>query len=88
MSEVRFTFDGREMSAAEGMTVAAALISNGVLAWRATRHEGQPRGLFCGIGQCFDCLITINGQSDIRACIDTICDGDVVITQRGHGHAD
>lgn len=87
MSEVRFLFDGREMKATAGMSVAAALISNGVFAWRETRHSSQPRGLFCGIGQCFDCLVTINGQTDIRACIDTINEGDVITTQRGHGHA-
>ena len=87
MSEVRFTFDGVEMTAAAGKTVAAALIAHGVLSWRSTRHEAAPRGLFCGIGQCFDCLITINGKADIRACLDIIQDGDVLTTQQGHHHA-
>jgi predicted molibdopterin-dependent oxidoreductase YjgC len=87
MSDVRFTFDGVEMKAAAGSTVAAALIAQGILSWRSTRHEAAPRGLFCGIGQCFDCLITINGKAEIRACLDIIQDGDVLTTQQSHGHA-
>lgn len=82
MPEIHFTFDGVELRASEGMTVAAALISHGVLAWRQTRHAAEPRGLFCGIGQCFDCLITINGTSDVRACLDVLQAGDVIETQK------
>ncbi|GHI25843.1 hypothetical protein Shyd_72140 [Streptomyces hydrogenans] len=56
-----FRFDGRDVTAAAGQTVAAALWGAGVLAWRTTRHDGEPRGAFCGIGQCFDCLVTVDG---------------------------
>lgn len=87
MTEIRFSFDGREFTCDEGVTVAAALLAHDVKSWRETRHGGAPRGLFCGIGQCFDCLITINGQSDIRACIEVIRAGDVIVTQKGHPHA-
>ncbi len=83
MSEIRFTFDGVEMRTTAGSTVAAALISNGVMAWRSTRHNAAPRGLYCGIGQCFDCLITINDKADIRACLDVIQDGDALSSQAG-----
>lgn len=87
MSEIRFSFNGMSLTCVEGTTVAAALLAHGVNAWRTTRHEGSPRGIFCGIGQCFDCLVTINGQSDIRACLDLVRDGDVIVTQVGHPHA-
>ena len=66
---VRFTFDGRDLTAAPGQTVGAALVTNGVTAWRGTRKEGRPRGLFCGIGVCFDCLVTVDGVSNQRACL-------------------
>jgi predicted molibdopterin-dependent oxidoreductase YjgC len=72
---VRFTFDGRELTAAPGQTVGAALVTNGVTAWRGTRKEGRPRGLFCGIGVCFDCLVTVDGVSNQRACLMDLCDG-------------
>ena len=72
---VRFTFDGRDFVAGPGQTVGAALVTNGVTAWRGTRKEGRPRGLFCGIGVCFDCLVTVDGVSNQRACLVELRDG-------------
>ncbi|MGO4454814.1 (2Fe-2S)-binding protein [Arthrobacter sp. RAF14] len=72
---VRFTFDGRDLTAGPGQTVGAALVTNGVTAWRGTRKEGRPRGLFCGIGVCFDCLVTVDGVSNQRACLVELRDG-------------
>ncbi|MFI9201944.1 (2Fe-2S)-binding protein [Streptomyces sp. NPDC053048] len=82
------TFDGRPVTALPGQTIAAALWGAGILAWRTTRHGGRPRGAFCGIGQCFDCLATVNGQRNRRACLVPARPGDTVTTQEGHGHAD
>jgi hypothetical protein len=86
MSEVMFTLDGTPQRATAGVTIAAALISVGVRSWRTTRVEGRPRGLFCGMGACFDCLITVNDQPNIRACLVVIQDGDVVQKQKGTGY--
>ena len=86
--EVTFTFDGREIVAGPGQTIAGALIAAGVRSWRTTRGEGRPRGLFCGIGICFDCLVTVNGESSVRACLAEARDGDRVERQTGAGHAD
>ncbi|MFF9011505.1 (2Fe-2S)-binding protein [Streptomyces sp. NPDC014870] len=85
---VPFTFDGRPMTALPGQSLAAALWAAGVLAWRTTRVGGAPRGAFCGIGQCFDCLVTVNGRPGRRACLVPAAPGDVVTTQEGHGRAD
>lgn len=57
-----------------GQSVAAVLMGEGIKAWRTTRHEGKPRGLFCGIGACYDCLITIDGEPNQRACMVQACD--------------
>lgn len=54
---------------AAGQSVGAVLMGQGTKAWRTTRHEGKPRGIFCGIGACYDCLITIDGQPNQRACM-------------------
>ena len=78
-----FTFDGRVMPAEPGQSVAAALWAQGVRSWRRTRIGDRPRGLFCGIGVCFDCLVVINGVPAQRACLVGVNDGDVVETQRG-----
>ena len=75
------TLDGREIEALPGRTVAAALWAEGVTSWRPTRYSGRPRGVFCGIGVCFDCLVTVNGVRDVRACRRRARDGDVVTTQ-------
>ncbi|MEV7215096.1 (2Fe-2S)-binding protein [Kitasatospora cineracea] len=81
-------FDGRPVAALPGQTLAAALWADGVLAWRTTRDGGRPRGAFCGIGQCFDCLATVNGRPNQRLCLLPAEPGDTVTTQEGHGHAD
>ncbi|MCC2273849.1 (2Fe-2S)-binding protein [Streptomyces sp. ET3-23] len=80
------TFDGRRITAVPGQSVAAALWAAGILSWRTTRTGGRPRGAFCGIGQCFDCLVTINGDPNRRACLMAARPGDAVTTQEGHGH--
>lgn len=71
----RLTFEGRTIPARKGQSVAAALIESGVVSWRTTRRSGRPRGLFCGIGVCFDCLITVDGRPDQRACLVPAADG-------------
>ncbi|MFD7644320.1 (2Fe-2S)-binding protein [Kitasatospora sp. NPDC059795] len=81
-------FDGRAVAALPGQTLAAALWADGVVAWRVTRVGGRPRGAFCGIGQCFDCLATVNGRPNQRLCLVPAEDGDVVTTQEGHGHGE
>jgi len=79
-------FDGAPLDVLPGQTVAAALWSAGITSWRSTRVEGRPRGVFCGIGVCFDCLVTVNGVPNQRACLLPARPGDEITTQRGDGH--
>lgn len=72
---ITLTFDGRPLRAAAGDSVGAALTRAGVRAWRTTRREGRPRGLFCGIGVCYDCLLTVDGVASQRACLVPAVDG-------------
>ena len=80
--------DGEPIEVEPGQSVAAALIAAGHRSWRRTRIGDRPRGVFCGIGVCFDCLATINGTPNRRACLVEAAPGDVVTTQQGTGHAD
>ncbi len=82
---VRFTFDGRPMTAEAGQTVGAALLAAGVRSWRVTRSGGRLRGLFCGIGACFDCLVDVNGDRAVRACLVPVRNGDDVRTSASVG---
>jgi predicted molibdopterin-dependent oxidoreductase YjgC len=84
---VRFTFDRVELPAEAGQSIAAALLAAGIRSWRTTRVAGQPRGLFCGIGVCHDCLVVVNGRAGQRACLAEAHAGDVVERQEA-GHAD
>ena len=60
--------DGEAVPACGGQTVAAALLAAGKRVFRRTPN-GAPRGVFCGMGVCFDCLVTVDGRPDQRACI-------------------
>lgn len=80
-----FTFGGVEVVAEPGQSVGAALIAAGYLSWRTTRHGGAPRGVFCGIGICFDCLVVVNGRPNQRACLTEVRDGDEIEPQEGTG---
>ncbi len=68
-SEITFFFNGEKYTGKEGQSVAAALIDNGQRELRKTRFGEEPRSIFCGIGICFDCVVTINGIANQRACL-------------------
>jgi hypothetical protein len=85
---VTFRYDGSTLTAPAGSTIAAALIGNGILAWRTTRRRGEPRGLFCGIGYCQDCLVDVNASSAVRACQVLVRDDDDIRPSRSVGWPD
>jgi hypothetical protein len=65
---VEIDFEGRTYCGVLGQSIAGILLANDVLDWRTTSLHQAPRGLFCGIGICFDCVVTVDGVSDVRAC--------------------
>lgn len=75
--------DGADFEARAGDSVAAALLASGRLASRATPVSGAPRGPFCLMGVCFDCLLTIDGVPNQRACMVTVVPGMRIDTQQG-----
>ncbi len=72
--------DGQPVQAFAGETVAAVLLATGRRAWRRTDKHHAPRGLFCGMGICFDCLVTVNGQPNVRACMTYVEEGMIIET--------
>ncbi|MER5644221.1 (2Fe-2S)-binding protein [Streptosporangium sp. NPDC002524] len=78
--EFEISVDGAPVPVVPGQTVGAAMHGAGVRSWRTTRFGGRPRGLFCGIGVCFDCLVTVNGTPSLRACLTEALPGDLVTT--------
>ena len=72
---IAISVDGRPVTCRAGVTIAAALIGAGEIAWRSTRRTGARRGLFCGIGVCFDCLVMVDGVPNTRACMTWVREG-------------
>ena len=71
--------DGAALPVEAGQTVAAVLLAAGRLAWNRS-VTGAPRGVFCGMGVCYDCVVTIDGLPDQRACITPALPGMQVET--------
>jgi D-hydroxyproline dehydrogenase subunit gamma len=76
------SLDGRAVTAFEGETVAAVLFAEGIVATRTT-VTGEPRGVFCGMGACFDCLVIVDGLPNTRACMTAVTAGMRIQRQAG-----
>jgi NADH dehydrogenase/NADH:ubiquinone oxidoreductase subunit G len=72
--------DGVPVVAHAGETIGAAMLAAGIRTTRHTRHAGAPRGMFCGIGACYDCLVQVDGGGPVRACLTPVHDGAEVTT--------
>ena len=83
--QVPFTFDGRTMKGFEGEPIAIALRANGILIHRYTVKRNEPRGMFCAIGRCTDCIMVVDGVPNVRTCVEPLKEGMVVQTQIGNG---
>lgn len=62
------TVDGDVLTIKAGDTLASCIMRSGQLGLRRSRH-GQLRGLYCAIGVCNECLVTVDGRPNVRACI-------------------
>lgn len=80
---VEFTFDGKTLQGYEGEPIAAALKAAGVLIHRYTQKQHKPRGIFCAIGRCTDCVMIVDGKPNIRTCMTPLKAGMKVQTQYG-----
>jgi D-hydroxyproline dehydrogenase subunit gamma len=73
--EVTIHVDDRPIRAAAGESVAAALLAAGVTEFRAAAVSGAARAPYCMIGNCFECLVEIDGWPDRQACLVAVADG-------------
>lgn len=80
---VNFEFDGKELTGFEGEPVAMALKAAGVMVHRHTMKYGEPRGIFCAIGRCTDCVMIVDGKPNVRTCVTPLSEGMIVQTQYG-----
>lgn len=73
--QVTIEFEGVAVSACVGDSVASALLAGGHSSTRNTPVSGAPRGPFCMMGACFECLVEIDGQSNCQGCMVTVREG-------------
>lgn len=68
---IQIEVDGEPVRTFEGETIAAALMASGRRILRYT-PEGSPRGIFCGVGACFECVVEVDGDPSVRSCITPV----------------
>jgi hypothetical protein len=83
--EFEIEVDGEKITAFQGETIASALIGAGRQTFRRTPKKNQPRGLYCGIGLCYECMMVVDGVPNTRACQTLATPGCRVETQEGLG---
>jgi len=82
---VTIYLDGEPLAAREGEPIAAALLAAGRRVLRRSEKLNEPRGVFCAIGRCTDCAMTVDGRPNVRTCVTPVRDGMRIETQRGLG---
>lgn len=76
-----FSFEGQTIAAAPGQSIAAALYAAGVRIFTRSFKYHRPRGLFCVSGDCPNCLMQVDGRTNVRTCIEPAQQGQQVCHQ-------
>jgi aerobic-type carbon monoxide dehydrogenase small subunit (CoxS/CutS family) len=82
-ARVTITVDGEPLPAFLGETLAAAMLADGRRTLRRSPRSGSPRGIFCGMGICYDCLMVVDGRPNVRACMTPVAEGMAASVQEG-----
>jgi predicted molibdopterin-dependent oxidoreductase YjgC len=80
---LRILFEGEEIPAFPGQSVAAALLAAGIRQFRTTPVSGAPRGPYCMMGACHDCLVVADGMPNVQACMTEVRQGMKIARQQG-----
>jgi sarcosine oxidase subunit alpha len=79
---VSIVVDGRDLEVLDGEILAAALWANGFISLGHNPGDGSHRGMYCGIGHCYECRVTVDGLEDQRSCLIRVRDGMQVTLQK------
>ena len=80
--KVIITVDGKSLDVIEGEMLAAALWANGLISLGHNPNIDCPRGIYCGIGHCYECRVTVDGVEDVRSCMTPVREGMRVSLQK------
>lgn len=81
--ELSINYNGVNYTALEGESIAAALLANNIRVLRYSEKKNEPRGIYCGIGHCYECRVTVDGERSVRACITQVKDKMEIKSQGG-----
>lgn len=76
-------FDEKPIQAYEGKPIASALMAAGIRVFRTTAKRKEPRGIFCAIGRCTDCMMVVDGIANTRTCVTIVKEGMRIQSQDG-----
>ena len=85
-ASVRFRFNDRVIEAYKGESIAAALLRAGIVATRRTTHYDDPRGYYCGMGVCWECVVDVADVGLTRGCMQPVAEGLEVKPATAHKH--
>ncbi len=83
--EITFYYNGQEIAAYPGETIASALHAAGIRKLSTSSKHHRPRGFFCAIGNCSSCFMVVDGEPNVKTCVVEVEEGMVVEEQEGRG---
>ena len=78
--KIKFQFENIVYSANSGDSIASALISNKI--FEINNNGLSKRGIFCGMGVCHECLVEVNGENNVRACMRKLDNNAIIFKQK------
>ena len=79
--QVEISLDGERLAVPAGVSLAAAMLIRGAVPMRASIVAGAPRAPYCMIGHCYECLVEVDGEPGVHACLTMVRPGMVVRRQ-------
>jgi len=76
--QVNVKINDKPIIAFAGELVSTVLQAEGIQIFNRKHKTGNPSGIYCGMGVCYECLVTVNGVPNIRAC-QTIVENCMII---------
>jgi sarcosine oxidase, subunit alpha len=76
-------FEGGRVDVEPGDTVASALYRAGVRTFTRSLKYHRRRAPYCLTGDCPNCLVNVDGEPGVRACVTGARDGQVVSREAG-----
>lgn len=79
---IEVIINGQKAQAFEGELVSTVLHELGLSVFGIKPNTGRGSGLYCGMGVCYECLVTIDEIDNVRACQTYVVDQMVIETSR------